>query len=122
MPIAPLIRFPQAYSSFVSACVTATAAGRPLLCRQVCQISIYQVSGRNCLSFPLRQKILPEMSPLREKTTKEREVPGTIERSIEELYYDDQERAAALVFGRRTRIDRRGFLGAGLAAMGVAVG
>lgn len=50
-------------------------------------------------------------------------MPGTIERSIEELYHHDQERAAALVFGRRTRIDRRGFLGAtGLAAMGVAVG
>ncbi len=50
-------------------------------------------------------------------------MPGTIERSIEELYHDDQERADALVFGRRTQIDRRGFLGAsGLAAMGAAVG
>ena len=51
--------------------------------------------------------------------TKETAMPGTIERSIEELYQDDRERADALVFGRRTRIDRRGFLGAsGLAAMG----
>jgi sulfite oxidase len=50
-------------------------------------------------------------------------MPGRIERSIEELYHDDQERADALVFGRRTQIDRRGFLGAsGLAAIGAAVG
>ncbi|OLB78557.1 MAG: molybdopterin containing oxidoreductase [Alphaproteobacteria bacterium 13_2_20CM_2_64_7] len=50
-------------------------------------------------------------------------MPGTIERSIEELYHDDRERADAVVFGRRTQIDRRGFLGAsGLAAMGAAVG
>src|SRR4029453_6292176 len=50
-------------------------------------------------------------------------MPGRIERSIEELYHDDQERADAVVFGRRTQIDRRGFLGAGgLAAMGAAVG
>jgi sulfite oxidase len=50
-------------------------------------------------------------------------MPGRIERSIEELYHDDQERADAVVFGRRTRIDRRGFLGAsGLAAIGAAVG
>src|SRR6266516_352930 len=50
-------------------------------------------------------------------------MPGRRERSIEELYHDDQERADAVVFGRRTQIDRRGFLGAsGLAAMGAAVG
>src|SRR5256886_4390070 len=50
-------------------------------------------------------------------------MPGTIERSIEELYHDDRERADAVVFGRRTQIDRRGFLGAsGLGAMGAAVG
>jgi sulfite oxidase len=50
-------------------------------------------------------------------------MPGRIERSIEELYHDDEERADAVVFGRRTRIDRRGFLGAsGLAAIGAAVG
>jgi DMSO/TMAO reductase YedYZ molybdopterin-dependent catalytic subunit len=45
------------------------------------------------------------------------------ERSIEELYRDDPERADALTFGRRTGPNRRGFLeGAGLAAMGAAVG
>jgi len=48
---------------------------------------------------------------------------GKIERSIEELYADDPERADAVVFGRKTGLDRRGFLGgAGLAAMGAAVG
>ena len=46
-----------------------------------------------------------------------------IERSIEELYADDPERADAEVFGRETNVNRRGFLGgAGLAAMGAAVG
>ncbi len=51
-----------------------------------------------------------------------------IERSIEELYRDDPERADAEVFGRKTNVektvvDRRGFLGgAGLTAMGAAVG
>jgi sulfite oxidase len=55
--------------------------------------------------------------------TRETAMPGTIERSIEELYQDDRERADALAFGRRTRIDRRGFLGASaLAAMGAVVG
>jgi DMSO/TMAO reductase YedYZ molybdopterin-dependent catalytic subunit len=50
-------------------------------------------------------------------------MPGHIERSIEELYRDDPERADAVVFGRRTGVDRRGFLGgAGLAAMSAAVG
>ncbi len=45
------------------------------------------------------------------------------ERSFEELYRDDPERADALAFGRQTQASRRGFLGgAGLAAMGVAVG
>jgi sulfite oxidase len=45
------------------------------------------------------------------------------ERSIEELYRDDPERADAVVFARRTALNRRGFLGgAGLAAMGAAVG
>src|ERR671931_2958395 len=49
-------------------------------------------------------------------------MPGRIERSIEELYHD-QEGADAVVFGRRRPIDRRGFLGAsGLAAIGAAVG
>jgi sulfite oxidase len=48
---------------------------------------------------------------------------GTIERSAEELYEDDVERADAAIFGRRTGLDRRGFLGgAGLAAMSAAVG
>ena len=48
---------------------------------------------------------------------------GKIERSIEELYAADPERADAEVFGREPRLDRRGFLGgAGLAAMGAVVG
>jgi DMSO/TMAO reductase YedYZ molybdopterin-dependent catalytic subunit len=48
---------------------------------------------------------------------------GKIERSIEELYRDDPERADAVVFGRATGTSRRGFLGgAGLAAMSAAVG
>src|SRR5581483_2643946 len=48
---------------------------------------------------------------------------GGRERLIAELYADDPERADALVFGRRTGIDRRGFLGgAGLAAMKAAIG
>jgi DMSO/TMAO reductase YedYZ molybdopterin-dependent catalytic subunit len=47
---------------------------------------------------------------------------GRKERSIEELY-NDPERGDALVFGRRTDVSRRGFLGdVGLTAMGVAVG
>ena len=46
-----------------------------------------------------------------------------IERSIEELYQDDPDRAEGVVFGRATGVDRRGFLGgAGLTAMGAAVG
>ncbi len=46
-----------------------------------------------------------------------------IERSIEELYRDDAERADAVAFGRVTEPNRRGFLGgAGLAAMSAAVG
>ena len=50
-------------------------------------------------------------------------MPGKIERSIDELYQDDRERADAVAFGRRTGLHRRGFLGGtGLAAMGVAVG
>jgi DMSO/TMAO reductase YedYZ molybdopterin-dependent catalytic subunit len=45
------------------------------------------------------------------------------ERGLHELYRDDPERADALVFGRRTPIGRRGFVGgAGLAAMGAALG
>ncbi len=45
------------------------------------------------------------------------------ERHIDELYAEDAERADALVFGRRTDVSRRGFLGgAGLAAMSAAVG
>ncbi len=48
---------------------------------------------------------------------------GTTERSVEELYAQDPERADAVIFGRKTEVDRRGFLGgAGLAAMGAAVG
>lgn len=50
-------------------------------------------------------------------------MPGHMERSIEELYRDDPERADAVVFGRKTGVDRRGFLGgAGLAAMSAVVG
>ena len=45
------------------------------------------------------------------------------ERCLSELYGDDPERGDALAFGRRTGASRRGFLGgAGLAAMGAAVG
>jgi DMSO/TMAO reductase YedYZ molybdopterin-dependent catalytic subunit len=45
------------------------------------------------------------------------------ERGIRELYYTDPERADRLLFGRVPDPDRRGFLkGAGLAAMGAAVG
>jgi sulfite oxidase len=48
---------------------------------------------------------------------------GKKERLIDELYEDDPERADAVVFGRRTGATRRGFLGgAGVAAMGAAVG
>ena len=48
---------------------------------------------------------------------------GHKERTIEELYRDDPERADALVFGRETGPSRRGFLGgAGLATMCAAVG
>src|SRR5262245_9097550 len=45
------------------------------------------------------------------------------ERSVDELYESDPERADAVAFGRATDASRRGFLGgAGLAAMSVAVG
>jgi sulfite oxidase len=45
------------------------------------------------------------------------------ERSLDELYEADPERADAVVFGRRAGPSRRGFLnGAGLAAFGAAVG
>jgi DMSO/TMAO reductase YedYZ molybdopterin-dependent catalytic subunit len=48
---------------------------------------------------------------------------GKTERSLDELYADDPERADAIAFGRRSDVSRRGFLGgAGLAAMGAAVG
>jgi sulfite oxidase len=48
---------------------------------------------------------------------------GKRERTIDELYQDDPERADAVVFGRRQGATRRGFLGGtGLAAMGAAVG
>lgn len=48
---------------------------------------------------------------------------GKTERSIEELYRDDPERADAMAFGRTAEPSRRGFLGgAGLAAMSAAVG
>jgi DMSO/TMAO reductase YedYZ molybdopterin-dependent catalytic subunit len=50
-------------------------------------------------------------------------IEGNIERSIEELYAQDPERADATIFGRKTGLDRRGFLGgAGLATVGAAVG
>lgn len=45
------------------------------------------------------------------------------ERSVEELYRNDPERADVEVFGRKTGVNRRGFLGGtGLATMSVAVG
>jgi sulfite oxidase len=50
-------------------------------------------------------------------------MPGKTERTIDELYKDDPERADAVVLGRKTGATRRGFLGgAGVAAMGAAVG
>jgi DMSO/TMAO reductase YedYZ molybdopterin-dependent catalytic subunit len=50
-------------------------------------------------------------------------MPGKQERSIDELYENDPERADAVVFGRRTDATRRGFLsGAGVGAMTAAVG
>src|SRR5262245_20244397 len=46
-----------------------------------------------------------------------------IERTLQELYRCDPERADAVAFGRRPGPSRRGFLrGAGLSAMGAAVG
>jgi sulfite oxidase len=48
---------------------------------------------------------------------------GKSERSIEEIYRDDPERADAIAFGRVSSVGRRGFLGgAGLGLMGAAVG
>jgi sulfite oxidase len=48
---------------------------------------------------------------------------GKRERSIEEIYRDDPERADAIAFGRVSSMGRRGFLGgAGLGLMGAAVG
>ena len=48
---------------------------------------------------------------------------GQNERTLDELYQDDPERADAVVFGRKTGVNRRGFLGgSGLAAMSAAVG
>lgn len=48
---------------------------------------------------------------------------GKLERGFDEIYQSDPERADAVIFGRRTDVSRRGFLGgAGLAAMGAAVG
>ena len=45
------------------------------------------------------------------------------ERSLDELYNDDPERADALVFGRKTGPSRRGFLsGASVAAVGAVAG
>jgi sulfite oxidase len=50
-------------------------------------------------------------------------MPGRIERTVEELYRDDPERADAVIFGRRIDTSRRGFLEAsGLVAMGAALG
>jgi len=45
------------------------------------------------------------------------------DKGLIELYNDDPERADYLVFGRKTGLDRRGFLrGAGLASMGAVLG
>jgi sulfite oxidase len=45
------------------------------------------------------------------------------ERSLNELYAEDAERADAVVFGRRAGENRRGFLnGVSLAGLGAAVG
>lgn len=46
-----------------------------------------------------------------------------VERGICELYAEDPERADAIVFGRKSKLGRRGFVkGAGLATMGALVG
>ena len=46
-----------------------------------------------------------------------------IERTVAEVYHDDPERADAVIFGRRTDVSRRGFLGgSGMAAMSAVVG
>ena len=48
---------------------------------------------------------------------------GKVERSIQELYAADPQRADAIVFGREAGSSRRGFLsGSGLAAMSAVVG
>jgi len=45
------------------------------------------------------------------------------ERSLQELYYADPERADSIIFGRKTPLGRRGFLkGAGLASMSAMLG
>jgi len=65
------------------------------------------------------------LPPPAKSGAKDREdpMPTRAERDLHALYRDDPERADALVFGRRTGPTRRGFLqGAGLAAMGAAVG
>ncbi len=50
-------------------------------------------------------------------------MPGKTERTLDELYRDDPERADALVLGRMSAPDRRGFLrGSALAAIAAAVG
>src|SRR3990170_967020 len=57
------------------------------------------------------------------RATGEASMTRKYERSLEELYRDDPERADAVVFGRKTGPSRRGFLeGAGLAAVGAVVG
>ena len=38
-------------------------------------------------------------------------MPGKIERTIDELYWDDPERADAPVHDRTANVSRRGFLG-----------
>lgn len=55
-------------------------------------------------------------------TKKENGKPN-VTRGIRELYEDDPERADAIVFGRKSKLGRRGFVkGAGLATMGALVG
>ena len=50
-------------------------------------------------------------------------MPGKTERTLDELYRDDPERTDALVLGRMSAPDRRGFLrGSALAAIAAAVG
>jgi hypothetical protein len=79
--------------------------------------------GENCLSFPPAAENIP-LNLAAQRKNNQGEGGARHDRALNRsFYHNDQERADALLFGRRTRIDRRGFFGAtGLTAMGVALG